>query len=627
MAMNRLQPLLLQAAKRPTAIRPVLQRPACVFYSTTKRQKLRWFGRVVTLSALVGGAYVVYSLRSDLEYRSDGNAIESKVNPLALHPERGGAKNLPIVSHQLDDYVMEKSKPRLVIIGSGWGAVSLVKNLDKEKYNVTVVSENNYFLFTPLLPSATVGTLEIRSLLEPVRKIVARVCGHFLEGKAVDVDVANKLVEIQHMSGEEGSNFYVPYDHLVIAVGSTSISKGVQGIEHTFQLKSVADARAIRKRILQNLEQACLPTTTPEERKRLLSFVIIGGGPTGSEVAAEINDMIQEDLPKWFPRSLKDEVQVTLVQSRDHILNTYDSEISKYAEERFRRDKINVITNARVETIEKDKVVYRSKGSGDPDQPERHEVPQGFCLWATGIDMTPFARQLANHLGSQTHSRVLQTDTHLRLDGVEKGSIFALGDCASIRNPKLCDRIIDIFEKADLNHDGYLDMDEFNEVVRRLSRRYPLSKEHLRYIWAHFEDYDADHNGKLDVQELRTMLKDVDSKMTHLPATAQVASQQGQYLAKYFNALTKYHGDAEKVDTDLGAFDYHHMGSLSYIGNTAVGEFNLGGDSHFKMLGGLWALYLWRSVYWSEQVSLRTRLNLSIDWTRLMLAGRDISSF
>ncbi|KAG1459971.1 hypothetical protein G6F56_006050 [Rhizopus delemar] len=81
----------------------------------------------------------------------------------ALSPKRGGAKNLPVITHQIDDTIeTANTKPRLVIIGSGWGAISLVKSLEKEKYNVTLVSTNNYFLFTPLLPSATVGTLELR---------------------------------------------------------------------------------------------------------------------------------------------------------------------------------------------------------------------------------------------------------------------------------------------------------------------------------------------------------------------------------------------------------------------------------------------------------------------------------
>jgi NADH dehydrogenase len=136
-----------------------------------------------------------------------------------------------------------------------------------------------------------------RSLIEPVRKIAARVQAHFLGGRAVDVDLENKFVEIQGSNGQE--NFYVPYDKLIVAVGATSMTHGVEGIENTMSLKTIKDAMAIRRKVIENVEKACLPTTTPDKRKRLLSFVVCGGGPTGVEFAAELSDWINEDLVEW----------------------------------------------------------------------------------------------------------------------------------------------------------------------------------------------------------------------------------------------------------------------------------------------------------------------------------------
>lgn len=104
-------------------------------------------------------------------------------------------------------------------------------------------------------------------------------------------------MEVRGCNGEE--NFYVPYDKLVVAVGSTSMTHGVQGLENTFQLKTIQDAMNIKRKVTQNVEKACLPTTTPEERKELLSFVVCGGGPTGVEFAAEMSDWINEDMVKW----------------------------------------------------------------------------------------------------------------------------------------------------------------------------------------------------------------------------------------------------------------------------------------------------------------------------------------
>ena len=145
-----------------------------------------------------------------------------------MTPNRGGPKNLPIASILLDDestaeFAAQKDKPKLVILGTGWGSVALLKTLNPGDYHVTVVSPVNYFLFTPMLPSATVGTLEFRSLVEPIRKIVHRIRGHFLKAEAVSVDFSEKLVEVSQVDSQGNKrNFYVPYDKLVIGVGTRS---------------------------------------------------------------------------------------------------------------------------------------------------------------------------------------------------------------------------------------------------------------------------------------------------------------------------------------------------------------------------------------------------------------------
>ncbi|KAG0189623.1 hypothetical protein DFQ28_003162 [Apophysomyces sp. BC1034] len=579
------------------------------------KRRLRRVALLGASAVFTGGLF--YYMTKDQDFIEEAEGAHEHVHPLALYPEPGGMKDLPVAAHQLDDEADGNSKPRLVIIGGGWAAVSVLKHLDKDKYNVTVISDNNYFLFTPLLPSATVGTLEMRSLLEPLRKIASRVKAHFLEARAIDVDLENKLVEVKGITGS--GHFYVPYDKLVVAVGATSITHGIDGIENTASLKTVRDAIDIRKTVTNNVEKACYPTTTPEERKQLLSFVVCGGGPTGVEFAAELFDWINEDLVKWFPKLIRECVSITIIQSRDHILNTFDAQISNYAERRFDREKINVITNARVTRIDKGKVVYRLK-NGDPENPEYREIPFGLCLWSTGIAMSSFAQTLTNKLESQAHKRVLRTDGFLRLMGAK--DIFALGDCATIENPKLIAHIMEIFEQADTNHDGSLTEDEFKGAIQHMRHHFPLTEEHLKNLERFFTKYDIDKSGTLELDEMRLMLADIDSTMTDLPATAQVASQQGQYLGKYLSRLADANYDESKVSERVGPFHYRHFGTLAYLGNTAVGEFSQG----YKMIGGLWALYLWRSVYWSEQVSMRTRMNLSLDWSKRAFWGRDIST-
>lgn len=287
-----------------------------------------------------GAAVVAFFVYDATTYRERPSAEDIPVSELALNPRHGGPKNLPIAEVLVGDYDSEEmaeqnEKPRLVILGTGWGSIALLKQLHPGDYHVTVVSPTNYFLFTPMLPSATVGTLGLRSLVEPVRRIIQRVRGHFLKGEAVDVDFSQKLVEVsrEDANGEKKS-FYLPYDKLVIGVGCITNPHGVKGLEHCHFLKTIDDARQIKNQVLENMEMACLPTTTDEERKRLLSFVVCGGGPTGVEFAAELYDLLNEDLLHSFPRILRNEISVHIIQSRTHILNTYDEALSKFAEVR-----------------------------------------------------------------------------------------------------------------------------------------------------------------------------------------------------------------------------------------------------------------------------------------------------
>lgn len=157
----------------------------------------------------------------------------------------------------------------------------------------------------------------------------------------------------------------------------------MKGLENCHFLKSIDDAREIRNKVLENLEFACLPTTSDAERRRLLSFVISGGGPTGVEFAAELFDMLNEDLLHSFPKILRNEISVHVIQSRGHILNTYDEALSKYAEARFAHDQVEVLTNSRVKEVQPDKIIFSQKD--EAGETVTKELPMGFCLWSTGV--------------------------------------------------------------------------------------------------------------------------------------------------------------------------------------------------------------------------------------------------
>lgn len=198
-----------------------------------KRGRLsRYLWNIFAFSGLfvltTGGLVVAFFVYDASTYHTEAGCSEIEVPSLALYPRRGGPKNLPIADIYLSDSdnpdkAALQGKPRLVVLGSGWGSVSLLKTLNPGEYRVTLVSPNNYFLFTPLLPSAAVGTLGLRSLVEPIRVVVARALGNFLKAEAVDVDFDEKLVEVAQTGPKgESRHFYVPYDKLVVAVGKST---------------------------------------------------------------------------------------------------------------------------------------------------------------------------------------------------------------------------------------------------------------------------------------------------------------------------------------------------------------------------------------------------------------------
>ncbi|KAF4507013.1 hypothetical protein G6O67_005690 [Ophiocordyceps sinensis] len=596
-----------------------------------------WVGSSITVVGIGVFAFFLYDAST---YKEHGVHGDIDVSQLALLPRRGGPKNLPIADVFIDDDDSEakkrtRNKPKLVILGGGWGGVALLKELNPDDYHVTVISPTNYFLFTPMLPSATVGTLELRSLVEPIRRIISRVNGHFVRAKAEDVEFAEKLVEVSQLDhGGNEVRFYVPYDKLIIAVGSVTNPHGVKGLHNAFFLKDIDDARKIRNQVINNLELACLPTTPDDERKRLLSFVVSGGGPTGVEFAAELFDLLNEDLTRNFPRLLRNEISVHIIQSRSHILNTYDETVSKYAEGRFARDQIEVLTNSRVKEVQPDKIIFTQK-QNDGSLVEK-ELPIGFCLWSTGVSQTALCQKLAHSLGSfQGNRHAIETDTQLRVNGTPLGDVYAIGDCSTVQN-NVADHIITFLRNLAWKRGKdpetlQLHFNDWRQVAQNVKKRFPQAVNHLKRLDKLFRQFDADQSGTLDFGELRELLNQIDSKLTSLPATAQRAHQQGCYLAQKFNKLARLSeglnvNDIRDGDVDAAvykAFEYHHLGSLAYIGNSAV--FDLG--EGWSIAGGLWAVYAWRSVYFAQSVSFRTRSLMAMDWAKRGLFGRDLVSF
>lgn len=480
------------------------------------------------LSGLVGTAYVSYHL-----YREK--------NPAPQKPQAATFSN---------------GSPRktLVILGSGWGAVSLLKNLDTTLYNVVVVSPRNYFLFTPLLPSTPVGTVELKSIVEPVRSIARRAPGevHYYEAEALDVDPENKTVKIKSVNEDYEYQMDLKYDYLVNGVGAQPTTFGIPGVvENSSFLKEISDAQEIRMKIMTSIEKAATLSPNDPERSRLLSFVVVGGGPTGVEFAAELRDYVDQDLSKWMPE-LSKEIKVTLVEALPNILNMFDKSLVDYAQDLFKRDRIDLKLNTMVKNVDKTHITAKC---GD----DVAKMPYGVLVWATGNAPREVSKKLMDKLEEQNSRRGLLIDDKLQLLGAQ-GSIFAVGDCTF----------------------------------------YP-----------------------------------------GLFPTAQVAHQEGEYLAKVFRKLYKIDqlkweiaqgkGNASQLESKLTRlqnqiepFHYHHMGALAYIGSEqAIADLAVG-ESKYRSAGSF-TFWFWKSAYLAMCLSFRNRVLVAMDWAKVYFLGRDSS--
>ncbi|UJR34474.1 hypothetical protein I4U23_021881 [Adineta vaga] len=530
------------------------------------------------------------------------------------------------------------TKPRLIVLGTGWGAVSLLKHIDTIKYEVICISPRNYFLMTPLLPSVSVGTIETRTVIESIRSLIGP-CIQFIEANCINVDVNTKKIicstndqiktTLTSIENSNQSIFNIDYDILILAIGSENNTFNTPGVEkYANFLKEIPDARRIRAKISDAFELAMIPTQTIEEKKRLLQFIIVGGGPTGVEFAAELSDLIHDDLKNYYPQLVSNDVKITLIQSTDHILSTMDKKISEYTEKHFHRENIEVLTNTRVKEVKEREVIIQSKNSN-----EQRIIPCSVIVWATGIQSRPLTNQIRQLIGLNIqHNRMgLLTDQYLRVKGISDQSIFALGDCATIEQLKLIDKIQLLFEEADTDHQDGLDLQEFHNLVQNKISQYPQLEIFSTSIEKAFTEADKEKSGYLTLSTLRLILEKADQKIRTLPATAQVAHQQGRYLANLLNQINDFKLNNFEQE-NLKAFNYKHKGSLAYIGgDAAVLDFN---DSKtildmfsLKSLSGRSALYLWKSFYLTEMFTGRTKALLAFDWIRTHIYGRDISRY
>eukprot|EP00882_Tetradesmus_deserticola_P001020 GHRQ01001105.1.p1 GENE.GHRQ01001105.1~~GHRQ01001105.1.p1 ORF type:complete len:649 (+),score=345.14 GHRQ01001105.1:241-2187(+) len=500
----------------------------------------------------------------------------------------------------------ETQKPVVLVLGTGWGAHSLVKVIDVEQFEVVVVSPRNHFLFTPMLPSTAVGTVEFRSLLEPIR--TSNPFATYLEASCEKIDPDKKVAYCTAaVAFEDGRRpqFEIEYDMVVVAVGEQPATFGVPGVaEHCYFMKEVGDTVQLRQRIQQAFELAALPGSSEEERRRVLHFVVVGGGPTGVEFAGTLNDFVRVDLAKKYPE-LMPLVSVSLYQSAQSILTQFSGSLQQRAIQNFKATGVSVVLGVQVTEVQRDFIKIKSKASD-----EVQNVPYGLCVWSTGNAARPLVRDLVQALPRQAKysnparpaSSKLGVDPYLRVVGAR--DMIALGDCSMMLGNRL---------PATAQVAGQ----QGAYVARMVNRGYSMGLGGLDTSPPVKVDPAL---GEVDTEGLRKLR----------PVDAAAISQQPKLTEVDLKAVLN--NDSTYLQAPAGVsyyrkpFEFLSLGIMAYVGNdkalTQVEAF----DTSLNVYGRL-AFLLWRSVYITKQVSFRNRVLILFDWLKARVFGRDLSQF
>lgn len=300
-------------------------------------------------------------------------------------------------------------KKRVVIIGGGFGGLNLAKYLDKKKYDVMIVDKNNYHSFAPLFYQVASSGLEPSGITFPLRREMRRRrmrgCRYSM-GTVSIIDVSRKEIITEFEK--------IPYDILVIAAGATNNFFGIDGLkDHVYTMKSASESIRARNAVLYNLERAS-QCQDPEERKALLTFAVVGGGPTGVEIAGALGEMKRWVIAREYPRIRPEEVKVILYEGTDKLLRTMSEKSSADA----LRDLGQLMVDVRLGKTMK---AYKD---GELTFADGEKVQSRVVIWTAGIVGNSFTI-VGSDVKAGPGGR-FAVDEYNRVTGLD--DVFAIGD-------------------------------------------------------------------------------------------------------------------------------------------------------------------------------------------------------
>ena len=294
-------------------------------------------------------------------------------------------------------------------------ARELERIMPRQSTRLVLVNDANFMLYTPFLPEAAAGTLEPRHVVTPLREILKRT--YLRLGSIAGHDPVAKTVELRT---REGDSEQLPYDQLLLALGSVSRVLPVPGLfEHAIGFKSLADAIWLRNHVIETLE-AANATEDAARRDELLTYVFVGGGYAGLEALAELQDFAADAIES-YPRARLHGMRWVLVEASDRVLPEIDAELADYALRELRGRGIDVRLGTTLEEVRADSARI---ATGET-------LPTRTVVWTAGVAPHPSLRQLSLPLDERGRVPV---DDHLRVKGLD--SVWAIGDCAAAPDPR-----------------------------------------------------------------------------------------------------------------------------------------------------------------------------------------------
>lgn len=307
----------------------------------------------------------------------------------------------------------ERSFPRVIIIGGGFGGVEVARRLKDKEVEVLLIDRNNFHTFQPLMYQVATGTLAADAISFPIRKMFkSQQNFRFRMAEVTEIDHAQRLVRTSVGDYD--------YDYLIVASGATSNFFGNKEVErYSLPMKSIHEALNIRSYVLQNLEEAVLRQNY-HDRERFLNFVVVGGGPTGVELSGAIAEIQLHMLKKDYPELSQNDMKVYLVEGTGKILSALSEKSSQDAERYLRDLGVNVLLNTQVTGYDGNTITFSNGES----------IPTKTVIWGAGV-MGQFPAGIHPEI-IQRGNRI-QTDGQCRVTGME--NVYAIGDVAAMITP------------------------------------------------------------------------------------------------------------------------------------------------------------------------------------------------